>query len=128
VPPLLTSRPVGVQVLLVAVVPVVYGFVTGVFLGTSAGVYIALNVLAAIGGYVAGLEHGSRGEAALRGVVGGTLFGGSILIGHEVTGSAAEVKLPEPAIVLLAFTIAGGVVLGLLGRATRARYERRQTV
>jgi hypothetical protein len=123
-PPLLRSRPAAAQVALALVTPVVFGALTGVILGVSSGVYIVLNVFAAIGGYLAGFEHADRREAALRGIVGGTLFGSSILIAHEIAGTDPEVKLPDPAIVLLVFTIGGGILLGILGRATRTRFER----
>src|SRR5439155_23921543 len=114
-PPLLRSRPADGQFVIDLVVPVVYGFLTGVALGGSKGIYIVMNVLAAIGGYLAGFDHPSAREAALRGVVGGSLFGGFILIAHEVTDKAAKVKLPDPAIGLLVFTIGGGILLGMLG-------------
>jgi hypothetical protein len=114
------------QVLLVIVVPAMFGFLTGIVLGASAGVYIALNLLAAIGGFLAGFDHPTRGEAALRGVIGGSLFGEFILVAHEVTGAKEEVELPHPPILLVAFTLAFGVLLGVLGASTRARIERRR--
>jgi ABC-type branched-subunit amino acid transport system permease subunit len=114
------------QVLLVIVVPAMFGFLTGIVLGASAGVYIALNLLAAIGGFLAGFDHPTRGEAALRGVIGGSLFGEFILVAHEVTGAKEEVELPHPPILLVAFTLAFGVLLGMLGATLRARIGRRR--
>jgi hypothetical protein len=108
-------------VLLGLVVPSAYGFLTGVALDKSKGLYIALIVLAAIGGVLAGFEMYGSGQGALRGLVGGTLFGGFVLIGHAVVSGDATVKLPDPEVVYLAFTIIPGVALGAWGG--RLRYE-----
>jgi hypothetical protein len=102
---LLLDRAVPARVVLGLVVPSAYGFVTGIALDKSKGLYIVLVILAAIGGVLAGFEMYGSGQGALRGVVGGTLFGGFLLIGHAVIGGDATVKLPDPEIVYLAFTI-----------------------
>ncbi len=119
--PLLLDRPIPARVLLGLVVPSAYGFLTGVALDKSKGLYIALIVLAAIGGVLAGFEMYGSGQGALRGLVGGTLFGGFVLIGHAVVSGDATVKLPDPEVVYLAFTIIPGVALGAWGG--RLRYE-----
>ena len=89
--PLLLDRPIPARVLLGLVVPSAYGFLTGVALDKSKGLYIALIVLAAIGGVLAGFEMYGSGQGALRGLVGGTLFGGFVLIGHAVVSGDATV-------------------------------------
>jgi hypothetical protein len=122
-PPLLSSRPVGVQVVLAGVVPAVYGAVCGLLLGASEALYLIAVVLAILGGYAAGLDHESPGSGALRGVLGGFLFGSFILLAHEVTGAEAKADLPDPAIVLLVVTVVPGALLGALGAWTRARRE-----
>lgn len=119
--PLLLDRPIPARVLLGLVVPSAYGFLTGIALDKSKGLYIALIVLAAIGGVLAGFEMYGSGQGALRGLVGGTLFGGFVLIGHAVVSGDATVKLPDPEIVYLAFTIIPGIALGAWGG--RLRYE-----
>lgn len=106
-----------------ALVPSVYGFATGVALDKSKGLYIVLIVVAAIGGVLAGFEMYGSGQGALRGVVGGALFGGFILIAHEVVSGDATVKLPHPAIVYLAFTIIPGAALGAWGGKLRLEQE-----
>lgn len=123
--PLLLDRAVPARVVLGLVVPSAYGFVTGIALDKSKGLYIVLVILAAIGGVLAGFEMYGSGQGALRGLVGGTLFGGFLLIGHAVIGGDATVKLPDPEIVYLAFTIIPGVALGAWGGRLRYEYEER---
>jgi hypothetical protein len=120
-PPLLSSRPVGVQILIANVVPCFFGAVCGVLLGVSGLAYIVLSILAIGGGYFAGLEHPNGGEGALRGVVGGTQFGAMILLFHELEGSSAKADLPHPAILLLVITVGFGALLGYLGGRSRER-------
>jgi hypothetical protein len=122
---LLLDRPVAARVLLGLVVPSAYGFVTGIALDQSKGVYIVLVILAAVGGVLGGFEMYGSGQGALRGLVGGTLFGGFLLIGHAVVSGDATVKLPDPEILYLAFTIIPGVALGAWGGRLRYEYEER---
>ena len=62
-PPLLSSRPVGVQILLANVVPCLFGAVTGLMLGVNEIAYLVLAVPIGIaGGYFAGLEHRGAGD------------------------------------------------------------------
>jgi hypothetical protein len=103
------------------VVPSAYGFLTGVALDKAQGLYIVLTVLAAIGGVLAGFEMYGPGQGALRGLVGGTLFGAFVLIAHAVVSGDATVKLPNPAILFLVITIVPGMLLGAWGG--RLRYE-----
>lgn len=121
IPPLLSSRPVGMQILIANVVPCVFGAICGILLGVSELAYLVLSVLAIAGGYVAGLEHRDGAEGALRGVLGGTQFGAMILLFHELEGSSAKADLPNPAILLLVVTIGFGALLGYLGGRARQR-------
>ena len=122
-PAYLLDRPVVLRVVLTVLVPGIFGAICGYFLGHSKTVYIVLQVVAAIGGYVGGFEHRSRREGAVRGVVGGACFGGGILLVHELTGDKALVKLPHPAIILLAFTAGIGAILAAFGAGARAARE-----
>jgi hypothetical protein len=122
-PVYLLDRPLAVRILLVVLVPGIFGLICGFFLGHSKTVYIALQIIAGIGGYVAGFEHRSGREAALRGLTGGAFFGGGILLMHQITGDHEAVKLPEPAIILLAFTAGIGAILGAFGAGARATRE-----
>src|SRR3954453_9659321 len=119
------DRPLAVRLILVILVPGVFGLITGFTLGHSKTVYIALQIVAAIGGYVAGFEHRSGKEAARRGFVGGLCFGGGILLMHQITGDTPKVKLPDPEVVLLAFTAVIGAILAAFGAAARATREER---
>jgi hypothetical protein len=124
-PPLLSTRSAATQVLLGDLVPAAYGAINGVVLGVSKGAYLALQLLAVLGGFGAGLEHRNAGEGALRGVVGGTLFGAFILLGHRVAGTDAKVALPDPHVVLVVATALIGALLGALGGAVRQRRRTR---
>jgi hypothetical protein len=117
------DRPMAVRLIAVVLIPGIFGAFCGWMLGVSKPVYIALQIVAAIGGYIAGWEHRSGREAALRGLVGGLVFGGAILAIHELTGDTPKVKLPEPASVLMAFTGGIGAILASFGAGARRTRE-----
>jgi hypothetical protein len=121
-PHLFRDRPVALQLVLAGFVPAAYGAVTGWTLGVDKTAYLVLSFLGIAGGYLAGLEHDGAREGALRGLCGGSLFGGFILLAHEAIGKHAKADLPHPAILLLAITIVFGMGLGALGG--RARHKR----
>lgn len=125
-PPLLSEHPRPVQAVLAVVVPVIFGAVTGVFLGISEPVYLVLTLLAILGGVAAGFDHLGAEGGARRGALGGVLFGASILIAHELSGDEAEAELPEPAVLLVVVTTVLGVLLGALGGRLRARAQHRR--
>jgi hypothetical protein len=122
--PLFAERPLGLRVLGAVVVPAVFGAVSGVVLGVSAGIYWVLQVIALIGAVLGGLEHRSAREAALRGLIGGTIYGAFILIAHAVAGTDPEIKLPDFAPVLVVFTAVIGALASALGGWLRGRSER----
>jgi hypothetical protein len=122
-PEYLLDRPLALRIVLVVIVPGIFGAICGYFLGHSKTVYIVLQVVAAVGGYIGGWEHRSGREGAIRGFLGGAFFGGGILLIHELTGDKPTVKLPEPAIVLMAFTAGIGAILAAFGAGARATRE-----
>ena len=67
-PPLLEQHPRWLQLLLVIVLPAVYGAITGYFLGVSEGAYLVLSILGVVGGIGAGFDHvgGAAGGKARR--------------------------------------------------------------
>ena len=122
-PPLFMSRPPAHRAVAVLVVPAVFGAIAGVALGISAPLYWALQVLAALGGFLAGFEHPTAREAALRGLAGGAVFGAFILIAHTVAGTEEKVSLGQVPILLVAITAVAGAVLGAVGARVRAGRE-----
>jgi hypothetical protein len=111
---------VPLQVLIAGIIPVAFGALCGYLLGVNKTAYLVLSILAIAGGYVAGQEHDGAGEGAIRGLIGGLLFGGSILLVHEATGKSPKADIPDPKILLVAITAVAGVILGALGGRKRA--------
>jgi hypothetical protein len=114
---------VPLQVLLAGLVPVAFGALCGWLLGVNKTAYLVLSLLAIAGGYIAGQEHDGAGEGAIRGLIGGALFGGAILLVHEATGKSAKADIPDPKILLVVITTAAGVILGALGGRRRANAD-----
>jgi hypothetical protein len=113
---------VPVQILLAVVIPAVFGAICGWLLGVDKTAYLVLSILALLGGYAAGTEHKGAGEGALRGVIGGTLFGGLILLVNQALDKTPKADLPSPKIWLLAITVGVGVALGAMGGRARSNY------
>jgi hypothetical protein len=126
VPTLLRTRPVPVQILLVVVIPALFGAICGWVLGVDKTGYLALSVLALLGAYAAGNEHKGAAEGALRGLIGGALFGGAILLVNGALDKTPKATLPDPKILLLAITIGVAVVLGALGGRARANHTEQE--
>jgi hypothetical protein len=125
-PPLFDERPFWLQVAGGIVVPVVFGLLTGFVLGWNEILYYAMaGPIAIAGGFVGGIEHRSTDEGAVRGAIGGLVYGSFILIGHEIANNAPKAHLPDPQGGLVFATVLGGVILGALGANWRARQERR---
>jgi hypothetical protein len=120
------QRPRAHQIISAVVVPAVFGAIVGVTLGISAGLYWALQLVGFIGAILAGLEHRNGREGALRGLVGGTLFGTFLLLAHAASGSDETVKLPDFQPALVVFTVLGGVIGSGLGGRLRRRATERQ--
>ncbi len=103
--------------------PVIFGALCGVLLAISESAYLIATVLSILGGFLAGFEHAGARDGAIRGVIGGTLFGSFILIAHAVDGRDATADLPDPEIVLVVVTLVFGALLGALGGKVRSRTE-----
>lgn len=124
-PPLFEDRTREARIVLAILVPLLFGAVTGVFVGISATVYTVLAVLAAIGGVLAGLEHPDRGGGARRVFVGGALFGLGILLAHGIAGTDAKVSLGGfPPLLILIDAIIGAVLGAIGGGISRSRRAR----
>ncbi|HVQ59867.1 MAG TPA: hypothetical protein VMS60_13250 [Solirubrobacterales bacterium] len=105
--------------------PVVVGVVCGLLLGISEAAYALISLLALAGAFLAGYEHAGARQGAIRGLIGGTLFGAFVLIAHEIEGSEAKADLPHPAILLIVLTAVISVAFGALGGRSRGRAESR---
>jgi hypothetical protein len=122
-PTLLRTRPLPLQLVLAGLVPIAFGAICGWLLGVNKTAYLVLSILAIAGGYLAGQEHMGAGEGAIRGLVGGLLFGGGIVVVYEAIGKPAKADIPDPSVILVAITAVAGVILGALGGRRRAKRE-----
>jgi hypothetical protein len=122
-PPLLSTWPFGIRLILAGLTPIVFGLICGAVLGTSGAAFIALQGIGIAGGYWAGLEHAGLRAGAARGVSGGLLFGACILAGHEIAGGPDQGLLPDPELVQVVITVSMGTLLGTLGARSRKRIE-----
>lgn len=123
-PPLLRDRPPVVQLILVSVLPVVFGAICGVLLSRSAAAYSILTLLGVVGGVSAGFEHVGVREGLARGAAGGVLFALAIVIVHEIGGRPAEADLPASLGVMAVIYALLGTAFGALGGWLRERRER----
>ncbi len=123
-PHLFEDRSVGFQILLLLVVPSVFGAFAGLVLGTSAGIYIAFQAVGALGGLAAGLEHREPVQAVIRGLFGGLFFGTAIVLTHEWAGGTDHGLLPQPTLLPVITACFGGGLAGL-GALLRRRLEPR---
>ena len=113
-PTLLRERSENAQVVLAVVVPLLFGAVVGVVLGTSAGAYWILVAVAALGGLLAGFEHDEVKEALGRGAVAGAMFGLGVLAAHQLAGTDAKVSLGSfPPLLLVIDSVVGALLAGL---------------
>jgi hypothetical protein len=122
-PPRLSEHPRSIQVFLAVILPAAFGALTGYFLGVSETTYLVLSIIGIAGGVGAGFDHLGPEAGARRGVLAGAIFGGSILITHEIHGAEAKAHLPDPAILLVLVTALLGAAFGAFGGWLRRRLE-----
>jgi hypothetical protein len=120
---MLRSWPLPVRFVLACVVPALFGGLCGYVLGASAAGYVALSVLGAIGGVLAGMEHDGARAGAARGVTGGVLFGVLLIAVHAASNDTATVVVPHPLVLLVAMTAASGTALGAGGGWLQRRFR-----
>jgi hypothetical protein len=114
---------VPLQIVLALLVPAAFGALAGWLLTVNETAYLIVAILAIGGGYFAGREHSGAGEGALRGLIGGALFGGFIYLVYKAIDKPAKADLPDPEVLLIALTTVFGVVLGAMGGAATKRKE-----
>ena len=111
----------AVRVQLVTGGPLLLGLVAGFLLGETAAGYWVVTAIATIGGVLAGTEHQTTRDGALRGLAGGFLFGLGIWLAHVISADPEVVHLPSPALLIVLITTIAGVGLGALGGWLRSR-------
>ncbi|HUA10915.1 MAG TPA: hypothetical protein VMA83_02820 [Solirubrobacteraceae bacterium] len=121
-PTLFKDRSRPAQIILGGVIPAAIGVAAGILIGTSTVGYWAIAGLAAVGGFIAGFEHQDGWGGADRGVVGGAIYGASLLITHAIVGTEAKVSLGSFPPLFAVVTAIIGMFLGAAGgRIARAR-------
>jgi hypothetical protein len=121
------SRPA--QIFLGGVIPAAFGVAAGILVGVSTGAYWALAAVVSIGGFLAGFEHLDGWGGADRGLVGGAIYGTSLLIAHAVAGTQAKVSLGSfPPFLAVVTTIIGMLLGAAGGRLARTYLRHRDTV
>lgn len=125
-PVLLSDRPDGQGLIASMVVPILFGVVTGWALGVSEIGYLVLSLLGIAGGYFAGLEHDYPIDGVYRGMLGGLLFGSSILITNGLIDKEPKAELPHPETLLIVITAGLGCLLGWLGARSRSKREAKE--
>jgi hypothetical protein len=103
--------------------PLLFGAICGFLLGETATGWWVSQLVAAVGGFAAGLEHGDARSAALRGLAGGTLFGLGIVAADAISDNAHTVEAPDPIGLIVVFTAIIGALLAALGGRLRARAD-----
>jgi len=125
-PTLLRDRPRPAQIVLGGVIPAIVGAIAGILIGVSVAGYWTIGAVAAVGGFIAGFEHQDGWGGADRGVVGGAIYGASLLIAHAIAGTHAKVSLGSFPPFLAVVTAIIGMFIGAGGgRLARLMRERR---
>jgi len=124
-PVLFRERSRAFQIVSGGVVPAVIGALAGVLVGVSTGAYWAVAILAGIGGFLSGFEHQDGWGGADRGLVGGAIYGTSLLIAHAIAGTTAKVSLGSfPPLLAVVTAIFGMFFAAGGGRLARAQREK----
>jgi hypothetical protein len=124
-PPLQSENPRWLQIVLICVVPAVYGAITGWLLGISQTPYLILSIVGIVGGVFAGFEHVGAKAGARRGIAAGSIFGAFILIAHEIQGGDVKADIPHPGILLVVVTTVLAVGFAAIGGWARGRAEQK---
>src|SRR5260370_20796810 len=124
-PVLFRDRPRPVEMVLGGVVRAANGALVGVLVGVSTTAYWIVAILAGVGGFLSGFEHQDGWGGADRGLVGGAIYGASLLIAHAIAGTHAKVSLGSfPPLLVVVTAILGMLLAALGGRLARALRER----
>ncbi len=113
------------QTLLGGVLPALIGGLAGFLIGATAAGYWVIAVLAGVGAFIGGFEHGDGWEAADRGFFGGLIYGVALLLVHELVHTHAKVSLGSFPPFLAVITSLAGMLLSAAGGRI-ARLQRRR--
>ena len=120
-PVLFRDRSRGAQIVLGGVLPAAIGALAGILVGTSVTAYWIVAIIAGVGGFLSGFEHQDGWGGADRGLVGGAIYGASLLIAHAIAGTEAKVSLGSfPPLLVVVTAIIGMFLAGFGGRIARA--------
>jgi uncharacterized membrane protein (UPF0136 family) len=108
------------------VVPAAFGALVGYVLGASSTGFNVLMLVATVGGVLGGFEHPAARAGLLRGLLGGVVFAGSLLVAFEARGVPALAPLPVSLPVMAVIYAVMGMPLGMLGGWLRGRSEDRR--
>jgi hypothetical protein len=114
-----------VQAAAIVVPPLIGGFLTGATLAWSVGAWVLANVLATLGGFLAGFDHDRIGAAARRGAVGGLVFGLSLVLADALVVDDRVAKIASPPIAQAVLTAIAGTLLAIAGTWVRNRLAAR---
>ena len=115
-----SDLPPAVQAQLAIFTPLMLGLIAGLVVVHGSTVYWIIQVIAFLGGIAAGTEHDGPREGAIRGVIGGLVYGLGIYIAFKATGEDAKIS-SEPTLLLPVITAILGAGLGALGGIIGAR-------
>ena len=125
VPVLFRDRSRAFQIISGGLVPAAIGALAGILIGVSTGGYWAVAIIAGVGGFLSGFEHQDGWGGADRGLVGGAIYGASLLITHAIVGTTAKVSLGSFPPFLAVVTAIGGMLLAAAGgRLVRVQREK----
>jgi hypothetical protein len=125
-PMLFRDRPRSAQIVIGGVVPAIAGAVAGILVGASTGAYWAYAAIVAVATVIGGFEHQDGWGGADRGLVGGAIYGTSLLITHAIVGTHAKVSLGSfPPFLAVVTAIIGMFLAAAGGRIARVQRERR---
>jgi hypothetical protein len=118
------DRPNVMRVVLAFGIPLVFGVISGLVLAPVVIAYLVLQIIAALGGIFAGIEHRRVSQAAIRGLTAGLTFGVGILAGHYVLGGTDHNILPQQPLILPWITGIFGMLFALPLSLLRRRLDR----
>ena len=122
--------PPAVQAQLAIFTPLMFGIIAGLVVVHSSTVYWIIQAIAFLGGIAAGTEHDGPREGAIRGVIGGLVYGLGIVVAYKLTNEDAKIGTEPDALLPVITAILGaglGALGGIIGARGRARTQRPAT-